>query len=311
MQMIKPGALRLKKFNFKMVKRLFNFWGAVSLLILVFSCKSASSGFPVNPLELFDEENGFFIVVPKQADISLIQNVISENFSDLSEKDLETALSRIEKAYIGLANNKSTSTYQCAVSCNIPVNFAPKIFSPKKGFSKTEYISEYNSSKKYNIFSSESLNVSLPSSEILLLGRNVPGMIENFVHLEQDGYLPGEENDLKMEDTVFHFLDGAYDDIRFYANKPQNFLSMLLGVNLDLKLQWVKGIMKPDPLNENQYILDLTFNFKNIKYVKAGKVLLSIAFGLTDSVSQMDSPTELTISGIKLNKKQVYKLITF
>ena len=48
--------------------------------------------------------------------------------------------------------------------------------------------------------------------------------------------------------------------------------------------------------------------FKNEKYLKAGKTLLTLAFGLTNSQSIIVETDELQINGIKLDKNQLIKL---
>ncbi|MDY4831202.1 MAG: hypothetical protein SO161_01595, partial [Treponema sp.] len=102
--------------------------------------------------------------------------------------------------------------------------------------------------------------------------------------------------------------NGAENEIRFCANKPQSFLTILTGAKLDLKLKEVSGVFVQDDKHENQYILDLKFHFLNDKYLKAGKTLLTLAFGLTNSQSIIVGNNELQIKGIKLDKNQLIKL---
>ena len=282
-------------------------WGAVSLLILFFSCKSAPEGFQVNPLDLLDNENAFFLAVPKEADPELVAGIIKNNIPDISDKDVKTALDHINKAYIGLSSSKKVTTYQCAVSCNIPKAFVPNIFSRKKGFSKTIFEA---GTRSFDIYNNDSLNVSVPDGTTLVLGRNVPSMLEVYESLWENGIKTSSTENSFPDKKHYEYLSSCTNEIRFFANKPQSFLTLLTGVNLDLKLQWVSGAMRKDVNNSSQYLLDLNFNFKNTKFVKAGKAILTLAFGLTDSFAESDSPTELSISGIKLNKKQIYKLLT-
>ena len=82
----------------------------------------------------------------------------------------------------------------------------------------------------------------------------------------------------------------------------------MTGAKLDLKLKEVSGVFVQDEKHENQYILNLKFMFKNEKYLKAGKTLLTLAFGLTNSQSIIVETDELQINGIKLDKNQLIKL---
>ena len=62
--------------------------------------------------------------------------------------------------------------------------------------------------------------------------------------------------------------------------------------------------------NDNQYILDFIFDFKNVKAAKAGKIMLGFAFGLADGDDNSLKETEVKIDGIKLSKKQLYDILS-
>ena len=123
--------------------------------------------------------------------------------------------------------------------------------------------------------------------------------------------LPAEDNSIysDLSDELVDYLKGSENEIRFYANKPQSFLTILTGANLDLRLIDVKGSFVTDPKHKNQYLLDLDFNFKNEKFLKAGKSLLTLAFGLTNSQEEVPQPNELKLNGIRIDKQQLYKIL--
>ena len=56
-------------------------------------------------------------------------------------------------------------------------------------------------------------------------------------------------------------------------------------------------------------LLDLDFNFKSDKFRKAGRALLTLAFGLTNSQAEEIDFSELKISGIRIDKQQLYKIL--
>ena len=62
-----------------------------------------------------------------------------------------------------------------------------------------------------------------------------------------------------IDKNLADFLNGVKDEIRFCANKPQSFLTILTGAKLDLKLKEVSGIFVEDEKHQNQYILNLKF----------------------------------------------------
>ena len=72
----------------------------------------------------------------------------------------------------------------------------------------------------------------------------------------------------------------------------------------------VKGNFTTDPKHPNQYFLDLDFRFKNGTFLKAGKTLLTLAFGLTNSQEEIIGDSELIINDIRIDKQQLYKLLS-
>ena len=254
---------------------------------------------------MLGKNNTFFLVIPKSSDPELIKKVIKNNVPDISEKNIDSVLSHIDKIYCGLLTSRKTTTYQISASCNVPGSFIPNIFSRKKGFSKSVYsVGSYN----FDIYNNEAINISFPDSSVFCLGRDIPQMLDSYVQIKKNGFLITEDENLSEENS--DFLNSSENEIRFFANKPQSFLSMLTGVNLDMKLLWVKGQIYLDDNIKETYLLDLDFNFINEKYVKAGKALLTLAFGLSETTNELSTPTELRIEGIRLNKNNVLKLLT-
>ena len=140
--------------------------------------------------------------------------------------------------------------------------------------------------------------------------KDLEGMIDKYDSLS---ILPSDDttelySDLDPE--LISYLKGAENEIRFFANKPQSFLTILTGAQLDLKLIDVKGSFTTDPKHPNQYFLDLDFRFKNGTFLKAGRTLLILAFGLTNSQEEIIGDSELLINDIRIDKQQLYKLLS-
>ena len=186
----------------------------------------------------------------------------------------------------------------------------PKILTKKNGWNSAKIIPQ-DSATQYNLYSISnenfSIDMSFPSTNLAILGRDVPKMLSRFDFLSK---LPSDDFEINtiIDKNLADFLNGTENEIRFCANKPQSFLTILTGAKLDLKLKEVSGVFVQDEKHENQYILDLRFLFKNEKYLKAGKTLLTLAFGLTNSQSVIIGTDELQINGIKLDKNQLIKL---
>ena len=156
-------------------------------------------------------------------------------------------------------------------------------------------------------------DLAFPSNNIACFGRDIYSVIDKYDYIKNSSNSLEEQTSLQnyssLPQHLYSWLEGAENEIRFYAVKPQSFLTILTGSNLDLKLFDVQGAFFTDENFPSQYVLDITFNFKNSKYLKAGKTLLTLAFGLTDSQSITINDNSLEIKGIKISKEQLYKLL--
>ena len=304
---IRNGVSRLKKLNFW--NRHAELVSASLLLILLLAgCKSAPAGRPVDALELIDDQSSFYIAVPKAADNVLIERIVSGFYEGASEADAKMIADRVNKVYCCLNRSKHGTDVQASVEGNIPSNLIPKVLNEKKGWIVSDY-SPSNSENKYKTYSGQ-IEMAFPSAKIACVGRNLEGMLNKYDSLAA---LPAEDTTAlysDLDEELTSYLKGAENEIRFFANKPQSFLTILTGAQLDLKLIDVKGSFTTDPKHENQYLLDLDFRFKNGTFLKAGRTLLVLAFGLTNSQEEIIGDSELLINDIRIDKQQLYKLLS-
>ena len=281
---------------------------ALGLSTVLFSCKTVPQINKIQALDLLDNRSGFYIAVPKNADEDLLKRVMLNNVEQLSENDVDSILERIDKVYLGLNKSKKNTTVQLALDGNIPSLFVSKILNKKRGWESRTF-TPAESKNNYQIYKNQNIELAFPSSTIACTGRDLESMISTY-----DSYLKITEIvdrlicDSSLDDEPYDYLLNAADEIRFYANKPQSFLTIITGTSLDLKLLDVYGSFRIDPDFENQYLLNFKFDFKNEKYLKAGKVLLKLAFGLTNSEIENPSSNELIIKNIHISKEQVYKI---
>lgn len=276
--------------------------------LLLAGCKSAPAGRPVDALELIDDQSSFYIAVPKAADNVLIERIITGFYEGASEADAKMIADRVNKVYCGLNRSKHGTEVQASVDGNIPAKLLPKVLNEKKGWIISDY-TPASSVNRYKVYTGP-VEMSFPSSNLACIGRNLEGMIDKYDSLS---ILPSDDttelySDLDPELTSY--LKGAENEIRFFANKPQSFLTILTGAQLDLKLIDVKGSFTTDPKHPNQYFLDLDFHFKNGTFLKAGRTLLILAFGLTNSQEEIIGDSELLINDIRIDKQQLYKLLS-
>lgn len=282
---------------------------AVAVLSLIFlGCKSMPSGTgrKVRAAELLDNSSGFYIAIPKSADADLIERIIKNSVTGISDSDVRLISGRIDKIYCGLNRRKNHVDIQAAIDASVPVRMIPRILSVRNGWDRHAYVA--GSSNQYDVYSYDSLEMAFPSAEICCIGRGMPFMLEKFDAISR---LPSDDSTALHEipGNLFDYLEGAADEIRFYALTPQSFLTILTGTQLNLNLVEVRGCFAQDPKFQSQYILNLNFAFKNETMLKAGRAILMLAFGLTNSQGIEERGNELAIKGIKLDKNQLYKLL--
>lgn len=308
-----------KNGEFLLLKREKIFY-ALSAAVLViaagicsFGCKSTPFvENEVDPLDLIDSRSAFYIRIPKEVDSALIARMLQNNLQGLSENDARKVAERIDTVYLGLKKTRKSVEFQIASRCSFPKIAVSSAFSKKNGWTSDKLVlnNAENREIPYTVYSNSGILAAFPSENIALLGVNVPSMVERFHNISQkiefsDDLLLGE--DIK---TWLSYEDGIRDgQIRFYASKPQSFLTTLIGANLNFKLVYVKGFLENDFSNENQYLAELEFEFREPRVVGAAQAMLEVAFGLTDSNVKKTSETHLVVSGIEINKRQLYKIL--
>jgi len=279
------------------------------LFMGITSCKSTPLAVEVDPLDILDSESAFYIAIPSNVDPDLIPRIIQNNVNGISEANARLLAGKINKVYCGLNHTKNKTSIQASFDAAIPQKYVSKVLNKNNGFSKRLFTAQ-KSANEYTVYANKNLELTFPSAKVLALGRDIDNVLQSY-----DNIFTSAEPDYSylqysnLNPQLYEFLHEAQDEIRFFANKPQSFLTILTGANLNLKLSSVKGTFVSDPKVENQYLVDLTFNFQNEKFLKAGRTLLSLAFGLTDSQTYTDNNNVLIIKGIKINKDSLYRLI--
>ena len=275
------------------------------------SCKSSPPLVDsVNPLELLDGESHFFMTIPYSVDPSLISTLIEKNVDGITSEEARTVARRVSVLHVGLIRSRKSIDFQIAGKVDFPSIAVKKVFSKKNGFTekKIDFRDGAGFPFLYSLFKKDGLEMAFPSERIALFGRGVPKMVETY-HAKLNG-IPQEVSS-SLPDEIFSFLNSAEEEscMKFYASKPQNFLSMLTGANLSFKLSYVRGTMMQDPFTREQYLMNLEFEFKDPRFIPVAKGVLSVAFGLTDSEVFLAGPTNLRISNIKIGKEPLYRLL--
>ena len=301
--MKRNGVLKLKKLN-----------KILSLIILTASltaCKTITGKTytKVDPLSLLDDASSFYIAVPSNVDPELSFNVMKSNLKNASDSDIRTITKKVKKVYIGMNRERKNTVIQGAIEADVPMLYIPKIFSKKQGWT-TSYHLPAGSINDYQIFTQNNFTLSFPDSEVVCLGRDIEGMLDEYDRIHN---IPAEESVGQVYTRVipdlYTWLKQAENEIRFYTNKPNAYLSYLLGTNLDMKLIDVSGSFKGDPDCDDQYLLNFAFAFKNNTAMRAGKALIMIAFGLASADCETPTDTTLIVRNIHIKKSALYKLL--
>ena len=278
-------------------------------LIMGVGCKSTPVvQKTVHPLNLIDNNSSFYLKIPTKQDKSLVASIVEHNIKDVSESDANLIAERIDTIYLGINKRRKSTEFQLAASCSIPKIAVSKLFTKKNGWNSEKLIlqNQLGDEVEYKVFDNSELLLSLPSQNLVVLGRAVPSMVEVY-----NTYFYEIENGpvFNLNPLITEWFAKDDDAIRFFATKPQSFLTILTGANLNYKLVYVCGTIISDTKRDDQYIMNLEFEFREKKVVPAAKAALSLAFGLTNSEVYLETPTHLVISNIKISKKELYKIL--
>lgn len=296
-----------------MKKRSFLFAAAVSTVFAVISgCKSVPAVTnSVDPLLLLDNNSSFYLRIPAGVDENLISRVMSGAVKGLRENEARLIAERIDVVYAGLNRTRRKTDYQLSASCAFPKAAVSKAFSKKNGWERDSLFLNDDSGApaEYIVYRSGELCVSVPDSQTACAGRNVSGMVETYHTLYYR--LPGAEHSLDEHIASWLFYDQELPDnrIKYYASKPQSFLTMLTGAALNFNLVYVRGEIAADTKRDDQFIMDFEFEFRDRRFVPAARGSLSVAFGLTDSDVFLETPTHLVVRNIKISKEQFYSIL--
>ena len=272
------------------------------ILVILGSCASLPKGAEVNPLDLLSGGAAFYMRIPKKTDGELVERILRSSAEHISESDAKLITGRIDTIYAALTRTKTSFSVEAAVSGNIPRRTAGALLLKSAQWKIETHIPE-RSIRPYIYYASTGVSLAFPSPSIVCAANDVRPMLSAF-----DAHAYGGSLSHNVSDAVFDWLNVSGSEIRFYAPNPLSFLTILTGTNLNLQLNYVKGAMISDSAHEDQYLMSIEFDFNNKNVVRAGEAMLALAFGLTNAQTTRNSPTNITVSGIRINKRQLYKL---
>lgn len=266
----------------------------------------------VDPLSLIDNNSSFYIRILKNVDNELVSRVINSCVKGINKKNAELIANRIDVVYIGLNKKRNKTDYQVSASCNFPKFAVDRAISEKNNWEKMQvsFNDKNDNEIEYTVFNNNDIFLSFPHDKIACAGRDVVQMIKNY-HCE--AYSIENKSDDILNEQAYNWLH--YDDsmpdnqIRYYAFRPQSFLTMLTGATLNFNLFYVCGYIEVDKKRDDQFIIQFEFDFKDSKFVPVARGSLSLAFGLTGPDITLETPTHLIVKNIRIAKKQLYDLL--
>lgn len=119
------------------MKKCKSFFRAIFLFFsfFLFSCKtSVNVSNEVNPLDLIDNKSSFYISIPVQQDVNLVQKMIKSNVPSLSDKNALEIAERTQIIYAGLNKKRKKTEIQLAGKCSIPKIALSNVFTKKNGW---------------------------------------------------------------------------------------------------------------------------------------------------------------------------------
>ncbi len=294
-----------------------------TVAFLFSSCMTMPKGRKVEALSLLDNQSNLYFAVPNNVDNELIEKIISDNVSGLAKHEIERIIARINTAYIGVNTTKkvfSSDAVQVAIDGNFPKKMIPKFLNKKNGWDVIMCSS--CDAKKHPIYtkavipgSEDYISMSFPANNVACMGRNIEQMLGRYDTLSlpdfADQVTAAEDSIMHTDEYFYNYLLEAKDEIRFFANNPKSFLSTITGVNLDLKIVTVAGAIVKDDEDPGKYKVKFIFKFSNNKYLKAGRALLKLALGMSNSEVEDGEDSELIVQNVHINKEQILKLINF
>lgn len=279
-------------------------------------------GRKVEALSLLDNQSNLYFAVPNNVDNELIEKIINDNVSGLTKHEIERIISRVNTAYIGVNTTKkvfSSDSVQVAIDGNFPKKMVPKFLNKKNGWDVI--VCSSCEAKKHPIYtkavipgSETYISLAFPSNNVSCLGRNIEQMLGRYDTLclpdFEDQITSVEDSIMHTDEYLYNYLLEAKDEIRFFANNPKSFLSTIIGANLDLKIVTVAGAIVKDDENADKYKVKFIFKFSNNKYLKAGRALLKLALGMSNSEVEDGEDSELIVQNVQINKEQILKLLS-
>ena len=141
----------------------------------------------------------------------------------------------------------------------------------------------------------------MPFSGVICVSDKMPSMINNYLSADFS-----VANLIEPDTDLFStWLNSTDKDVTFYTDNSKEFLKKFLGIKLDLKVSYIKGVLSLESKKINLHL-----SFENDKYLKAAKSMLTIFFGSASFEEFEISENELIIKEYELKTESINSIFT-
>ncbi len=288
-------------------------------VILISGCTSVPGKAAVQPVQMLDRDCNLFVCIPVKRNEQVVKEIVMANFNGssnqndseqalnendskpkkvhLEENDIDSILKHLRKVYIGLPKE---GAFQIAAETDIPSAYLNAVLTPKKGWKKQNYkVPDTKQTVQYH--SNDFCSIYMPFSGVICVSDKMPSMINNYLSADFS-----VANLIEPDTDLFStWLNSTDKDVTFYTDNSKEFLKKFLGIKLDLKVSYIKGVLSLESKKINLHL-----SFENDKYLKAAKSMLTMFFGSASFEDFEITENELIIKEYELKTESINSIFT-
>ena len=259
----------------------------------------------VQPLALLGEDFGMYITIPASKHVSLTASVLTNEVKKMSRKDAETVAKHIALLCAGQGARTDSSRLEVAASGMLPTVAVKTTFTKKNGWAKSDYDAvstedalrhKYPHNFTYYSREDSEYKIAFTSQELFCLSQDIVPMLERYA-VRPD-----------ISDTPYNeWISQESDDILFYVTRPEVYLQKLIGRQMSVGTDYMRGRLSR--LDEDLYEMTLTMHALSPKALPALKSLLMLSFGLSGGTVTQTGSDMVELSNVKLTEEEIIAML--
>lgn len=277
--------------------------GSLLLLLLFISCKTIPTAKRIEPIDLLTSDNNVLFSLSATQNQEVVNKLLLNSAQGISETDVSKLTKKLKTIYCGL--NLNTNKIQIIAYTNISNKYLPSILTEKNGWI-TEDLQFEDSPFIYKVYKNNQIELTTYDNNVICAGNDVKNMLYNY----DLKFLTFNFDDRNLDSDIYEWIEKPGDTIKFYTNNSKSFLSMITNNLLDLDLMdHMKGELVASSEDKDFFQMKLIISFKNEKFRKAGKSIISIALKPLNVDIELSGDSDLIVKNLKINKEQIYNSI--